>query len=296
MISCRNIYFLTVCILSVLNAGAQVIDFESPDYAVGAGLPSPWIIGGGETAGITDSGAISGSQSLYAALPNNGEYSCRYPVTAPGEDTFSFSITIKTGSYNPGYSDPGIFSLGGVTTTDWYLGGVYFEMRKPIYAELQPSHRQIWFKEVSNIVGYFVNGGVYTITYDINWASHTSVVRIVGDGGIDLTFNNQDASIDKNNFTGINLRGSQSWAPWVPSPALFDNFIIPDSQQPIAGDFDNNGIVNLYDYTMLALSWNSISGDNNYNAVCNLDDSGESLNSIDTADLAVFCGNWLTEN
>ncbi len=292
MVNCIKFIFAAVCVFSVLASGAQVIGFESPAYTAGAGLPSPWLIGSNAVVGITSSGALAGSQSLYAGqMP--GSYACRYPITAPADNTMTFSVTIKTAPYNPGNYDSGYVSLGGIGTTDWYLGAVYFEMNKPYGAAIAPSHRQIWFKNAYNVVGYFVDGEVYTITYTIDWTTKTSVVRIVGDGGVDLTLNNQDNGISKTNFTGINFLGRTSV---VPSSVLFDNFTIGALPQPIAGDINNNGIVDIYDFAAIALSWYSILGDANYNAVCNLDNSGDSLNKIDNADLAVLCGNWLVEN
>ncbi len=292
MVNCIKFILTAVCVFSVLASGAQIIDFESPSYTTGTGLPAPWLIGSNAVVGITSAGALAGSQSLYAGqMPSS--YACRYPITAPADNTLTFSVTIKTAPYNPSNYGDGFVSLGGLGTTDYYLGAVYFEMQKPYGAVIAPSHRQIWFKSAWNTVGHFVDGGVYTITYTIDWTTKTSVVRIVGDGGVDLTLNNQDNSINKNNFTGINLLGRTSV---VPSSVLFDNFTIGAVPQPIAGDFNNDGIVDIYDYAAIALSWYSISGDGSYNAVCNLDNTGGSFNRIDNADLAIFCTNWLREN
>jgi len=48
-------------------------------------------------------------------------------------------------------------------------------------------------------------------------------------------------------------------------------------------------MVNFLDYAEFALHWQSISGDPDYNDVFDLQDN----NSIDYADLAVFCEDWL---
>jgi hypothetical protein len=193
-------------------------------------------------------------------------------------------------AYAPGNYDPGFGGLGGVAFTNWYLGGVYFDMEKPYGKAILPSNRQIWFKSAYNVVGYFVNGGVYTITYTINWAQKTSVVRIVGDGGVDITLNNHDDSINKSNFTGLNLTGPQFT---LPTHTLFDTIVIGEPSQPITGDFNADGVVNLDDYAIMARSWDSILGGDNWNADCNLNDSGDSESKIDTADLVIFCENWL---
>ena len=154
------------------------------------------------------------------------------------------------------------------------------------------SHRQIWFKQPSNVVGYFVNGGTYAITYTINWTQKTSVVRIVGDGGVDLTLTNQDSRISKSSLAGLNLWGRTF--SHISTRTLFDTIVIGEPQMPIIGDFDASGTVDLYDFALLARSWGSLIGDGDWNATCNLDDSGDSKDTIDIADLAVFCEMWLS--
>lgn len=270
----------------------QVIDFEQPDYTAGSGLPSPWVITAGEDAGII-SGGLNGSQSLYAKLPNSSEYSCKYPITAPEGDTFSFSITIKPGSFNPGYSDPGVFSLGAVSVTDWHFGYVYFNLTKRIYETYQPYHRQILVNRSDIVAGYFIDGGVYTVTYNIDWTTNTSVITITGDGGVNITRTLQDPAITKSNFQSINLRGSQFWPPWVPTATIFDDFIIGQASEPIAGDINSDGSVNLGDYTTMASCWLTDTNDQNYNPLCNLDDTAGSAGRIDELDLYVLCGSWL---
>ena len=51
--------------------------------------------------------------------------------------------------------------------------------------------------------------------------------------------------------------------------------------------------VNMKDFTVFSLSWMSQIGDGDFNADCNLDDSGASADVVDVADLMIFCGNWL---
>ncbi len=59
------------------------------------------------------------------------------------------------------------------------------------------------------------------------------------------------------------------------------------------GDFSANGIVNLKDFAIFAKSWLSEPGDNNWNAKCDLDNTGYSKDLIDCGDFQIFCVNWL---
>lgn len=293
MRQCTSVCLGMVCLFSMWALGAQGIDFESPDYTVGSGLPSPWVLGSNAVVGITDAGPIAGSQSLYAGY-TPGSFGCQYPMAWPEGDTFSISFTIRLAAYSAGSYQPGFGSMGAVALSDWYLGGVYFDLQKPYSSSAGPSHRQIWFKSAYNVVGYFVDGGTYTITYAINWATKTSIVKIVGDGGVDLTLTNQDNNINKNAFTGFNLWGHQFNN--ISTQTRFDTIVIGEPSQPIVGDFNANGAVDFYDFALLAQSWNSVSGGDGWNADYDLDDSGESESLIDIADLAIFCEHWLAAN
>ncbi len=54
-------------------------------------------------------------------------------------------------------------------------------------------------------------------------------------------------------------------------------------------DFDKDEIINFIDYATFARSWQSSSGEPDYNDVFDLEDD----DIIDYADLAIFCGDWL---
>jgi parallel beta-helix repeat protein len=54
-------------------------------------------------------------------------------------------------------------------------------------------------------------------------------------------------------------------------------------------DFNGDGIVNFFDYDILALAWGRSSSDPNYNDVPDLNDN----DSIDNNDLRLFCADWL---
>jgi len=54
-------------------------------------------------------------------------------------------------------------------------------------------------------------------------------------------------------------------------------------------DFNNDGLVNFFDYALFASAWQSEPNDDNYNEDCDLEDN----NSIDYNDLALFCEDWL---
>ena len=60
------------------------------------------------------------------------------------------------------------------------------------------------------------------------------------------------------------------------------------SYQPIA-DFNSDGLVNFYDFAIMAIAWQATDSDTNYNRICEL--TGDS--TIDEADLAVLAGLWL---
>lgn len=283
-------FFMMVCVFSGLAVEYQFVDFEPPHYVVGTPLASPWVISGGTAVSITSSPIFGfGSQSLSVM----GEGGARYEMLSPQGDTFTFSVVVKLPNYSPGSYQGGFVSFGGIqmpNEAQWYVGGVYFELQKPYSSSTQPGHRQIWFKQAYNVVGYFIDGGTYTITYNINWVTKTSVVHIVGSGNIDITLTNQDNMITKTDFCGFSLRGSSSW---IGNPAFFDNMIIGEPPQAVVGDFDNNGSVDLYDYAAIAYSWNSSPADENWNAECNLNNTGGSENVIDFADLLIFLNNWL---
>lgn len=266
----------------------EVIDFEPPQYVLDQSLPAPWVVNYSDRNIISDS-AISGSQSLK--MINDGR--ARYPFTPTEDDTLTFSVTIKLPSYNPGNYDGGYASLGSVrmpSEQTWYIGSIYFELQKPYGASLHPSHRQIWFKNAYNTVANFVDAGTYTITYNINWATKTSVVSIVGDGGVDVTLTNQDNSINKSSFAGVDFGAPSSY---ISAGAYFDDFIIGEPTVAISGDFDDNGVVDMLDYAFIAYSWNSLPEDANWNAECNLDNTGTSESVINFADLQIFLNNWL---
>jgi len=64
-------------------------------------------------------------------------------------------------------------------------------------------------------------------------------------------------------------------------------------QRDITGDITGSYGVNLVDFNTFAASWLSSSGDADYEPACNLDNTGDSENCIDTADLAVLSQCWL---
>jgi len=64
-------------------------------------------------------------------------------------------------------------------------------------------------------------------------------------------------------------------------------------QEYLKGDFAGDYSVNLIDFSVFAASWRSQFGDSNFNIDCDLDNSGDSNDVIDLADLMVFCENWL---
>jgi len=58
------------------------------------------------------------------------------------------------------------------------------------------------------------------------------------------------------------------------------------------GDFFRDGVVNFKDFAVLAAAWLSESGDDNWNADCDISTPSDDI--IDEKDLAEFCANWLS--
>ena len=59
----------------------------------------------------------------------------------------------------------------------------------------------------------------------------------------------------------------------------------------LAADLNEDGIVDLSDYSIFARSWKSGNNDNNYNSLCDIVDD----NSVDTLDATAFFKEWLAE-
>ncbi len=73
-----------------------------------------------------------------------------------------------------------------------------------------------------------------------------------------------------------------------------DFIFIPElsiAADPYPGDFEPDGDVDLQDFAVLALSWQSSSGDGNYNPYCDINTPPDY--SINMLDLLVFADNWL---
>jgi hypothetical protein len=62
-------------------------------------------------------------------------------------------------------------------------------------------------------------------------------------------------------------------------------------QEPVTGDFDGDYDVDLRDFAVLALAWQSSPGDDNWNPICDISQPADDV--IDTLDLSVFTTNWL---
>jgi probable HAF family extracellular repeat protein len=56
------------------------------------------------------------------------------------------------------------------------------------------------------------------------------------------------------------------------------------------GDFQLDGIVNMYDFAVMASAWQSKPGDENWNADCDISEPNDCC--IDARDLSVLAGNW----
>jgi len=54
-------------------------------------------------------------------------------------------------------------------------------------------------------------------------------------------------------------------------------------------DFNNDGIVNFFDFAVIAKSWKTSTGNADYNDICDLHNDG----TIDYKDLDIFCKDWL---
>ena len=278
--------------------GFEVVDFEPPSYTASQGLPSPWTTTITDV-GITNINPISGTQSLYTGYRSG--IACKYPLTLPDGDEFKFSVTLRTPSYSPSNYGHGFVSLGtvvldGTDSLAIRLGVIYFELEKPYGAAINPAHYKILYSNygVTEQIGTFVNGGTYTVQYQINWLQQSSTVTVTGTGGINVSKSATQglSGISKTKFTGIGFYGHS--VPEQPGMVVVhDDMIIGEQPQPLAGDFDTNGVVDCEDFAVLADCWLSELGDGNWNVSCNLDNDGNSVDKIDVADLLVFTDNWL---
>ncbi|MDD5327787.1 MAG: C10 family peptidase [Phycisphaerae bacterium] len=77
------------------------------------------------------------------------------------------------------------------------------------------------------------------------------------------------------------------------SPTVYGANNVPNIQLTFCavGDFDSNGIVELYDLGILASAWLSSSSDENWNPACDIHEPADNL--INFLDYAVFAQNWL---
>ncbi|AQQ09892.1 hypothetical protein L21SP3_01713 [Sedimentisphaera cyanobacteriorum] len=181
------------------------------------------------------------------------------------------------------------------------LGNIYFDLQKPYGSSVSPSHYKIVYVNYDSwpypIIGNFVNGGTYTLTYNINWQQKTSSLNIQGTGGIDITVNAQNglSGINRDNFEGVELYGHS-----IPESAgnyrvLYDDIIIGKEPEGLVGDFNSDGVVDYEDFAVFAVCWLSELGGLNWNSACNLDIDGDSAEKIDIADLLIFSEKWIGE-
>lgn len=292
MVKINSVVF--VCLVSVFSGAvlhAELINFEEPDYTMGVGLPGPWVYDENSQISITDTLALEGSQSLSVrgvGYSNSGK--CSYPISVPATGTYTVSATIRTTSYTPGNYGDGFVSLGSFqvyNSAGWGEGSVYFEMQKPYGAALQPGHRQIWDRTSYNVIGYFVDGGIYDISYTWDWDADTLTLRIVG-SGLDIT---RVYPTEGRPLTKVVCGGNNRL---VQGGTIFDNLFMGQPESGIAGDFDDSGSIDLADFARLAASWTSMAGESDWDDVCNLDNTGDSEDVIDIADLSILLQNWLS--
>lgn len=75
-----------------------------------------------------------------------------------------------------------------------------------------------------------------------------------------------------------------------PCTAEYDNFEISGEIVQTYPDFNGDGKVLLSDFAVMAVSWLSLSGEPNFNIICDLDSSGQ----IEIADLKILAQQWLS--
>ena len=165
------------------------------------------------------------------------------------------------------------YSTGSVQGTD-YIGGVcgYHVGSSAIIADT------FWDIEASdNSTGYTLSS---TTPGDIsNVLGKTTVEMQTVDTFLNVGW---DFCGEVNNGTEDNWRSPYQ----VGYPILY-------WQRDIPGDTAGSYGVNLVDFAVFADCWMSQTGDSNFNANCNLNNSDSSENVIDMADLLIFCENWL---
>jgi hypothetical protein len=73
---------------------------------------------------------------------------------------------------------------------------------------------------------------------------------------------------------------------------LLDGWLSGKEPPPLVkGDFKLDGVVNFTDFAIFAAAWMTASGDDNYNAACDISDTEDDV--IDLADLGVLADYWL---
>ncbi|MHC4154958.1 MAG: hypothetical protein ACYST6_08565 [Planctomycetota bacterium] len=86
------------------------------------------------------------------------------------------------------------------------------------------------------------------------------------------------------------------WTPEFPPKAHASGYLgsasIIIEAEVMSGDFDGTRCVDLHDFAVLGLAWQSTPIDENWNRACDISDPNDNI--INEQDLSVFVRNWLT--
>jgi len=217
---------VTVSTAGVDRACAELIDFEPPKNVNGAKPSAPWVdeYPGQSYMAVSNANPLAGTQSLD--IYNNIWPYMPMSISASGSVTISCKMRLPSynpGAYDPGYMNMGQFSVYG-TGANRNEASLKFELSKPYEDLLLDEHRQIIDKRDDSVIGYYVDGGVYDITYVFDWTAGTLTYNLLcGDQEINKTY----YSITANDLDQLTL-GGNLLADINGGITTYDNIVIPE--------------------------------------------------------------------
>ncbi len=245
---------------------------------------------------------------------------------APGQITVTFAEPVRDGA---GY-DFAVFENGLISNANYSTGSVTGQMfaelgyvevssngvdfvRFPsvsLTPELVGPYGTIEVSDVFNLAGKHPNGrGICTGTpfdlrdiachplvldgtVDINDIGYVRIVDVPGSGDF---FDEATAYIDPESWPAWDYYGSNhaiydAWLTWDSGGFDLEAVGVLHEQQ-YSADIDLNGVVDLFDFALLANSWGSHFGQDSWIGRCDLAEPGDLV--VGALDLAEFASQWL---
>ena len=141
------------------------------------------------------------------------------------------------------------------------------------------------------------NGSVLSGVVDINNINYVRIVDIPGSGDFS---DNAELYIDPNTWPALDYYANNhpifdawntSLVPLYPSGGFDLEALGVLNEQKYSADIDLNGIVDMYDFALLASSWHRRFGQAGWLGRCDISESKDMF--IDVSDLAVLASQWL---